>query len=263
MEASIPAPPRTWLAMSPARQSWLCIQVGSGSKGEGQSIHPRNPMWAPGPSLLHHCILQPQCPASGQHSCSRSVPPCALPAWSLPSFPSCCPHLTPGISSPAQTAMEVEAEGEDEEQRGRRLSDFYDIHQEIGRCGDGRRCGVWGPRETGSEARRARRAGAAAKPEPCPLPVSSPRGAFSYLRRVVERSSGLEFAAKFIPSQAKPKVSAWREARLLARLQHDCVLYFHEAFERRRGLVIVTELYPGTGGVGGVSWPELVLVTAS
>ncbi|VFV25138.1 speg complex locus [Lynx pardinus] len=100
----------------------------------------------------------------------------------------------------AQTAMEVEGAGEAEEQRGRRLSDFYDIHQEIG------------------------------------------RGAFSYLRRVVERSSGLEFAAKFIPSQAKPKASAWREARLLARLQHDCVLYFHEAFERRRGLVIVTEL---------------------
>ncbi|XP_058559900.1 striated muscle preferentially expressed protein kinase isoform X7 [Neofelis nebulosa] len=100
----------------------------------------------------------------------------------------------------AQTAMEVEGAGEAEEQRGRRLGDFYDIHQEIG------------------------------------------RGAFSYLRRVVERSSGLEFAAKFIPSQAKPKASAWREARLLARLQHDCVLYFHEAFERRRGLVIVTEL---------------------
>ncbi|KAL0624640.1 Striated muscle preferentially expressed protein kinase [Plecturocebus cupreus] len=100
----------------------------------------------------------------------------------------------------AQTAMEAEGVGEDEEQRGRRLSDFYDIHQEIG------------------------------------------RGAFSYLRRVVERSSGLEFAAKFIPSQAKPKASARREARLLARLQHDCVLYFHEAFERRRGLVIVTEL---------------------
>ncbi|KAM8900730.1 striated muscle preferentially expressed protein kinase isoform 1-T1 [Lycaon pictus] len=100
----------------------------------------------------------------------------------------------------AQTAMEVEGAGEAEGQRGKRLSDFYDIHQEIG------------------------------------------RGAFSYLRRVVERSSGLEFAAKFIPSQAKPKASAWREARLLARLQHDCVLYFHEAFERRRGLVIVTEL---------------------
>ncbi|KAM6178636.1 striated muscle preferentially expressed protein kinase isoform 3-T3 [Rhynchocyon petersi] len=101
---------------------------------------------------------------------------------------------------PVPTAMEVDGAGEEEEQRGRRLSDFYDIHQEIG------------------------------------------RGAFSYLRRVVERSSGLEFAAKFIPSQAKPKASARREARLLAQLQHDCVVYFHEAFERRRGLVIVTEL---------------------
>ncbi|XP_043850683.1 striated muscle preferentially expressed protein kinase isoform X2 [Dromiciops gliroides] len=100
----------------------------------------------------------------------------------------------------AQTSMEIEGGGEDEELRGRRLSDFYDIHQEIG------------------------------------------RGAFSYLRRVVERSSGLEFAAKFIPNQAKPKASARREAGLLARLQHDCVIYFHEAFERRRGLVIVTEL---------------------
>ncbi|KAJ8796415.1 hypothetical protein J1605_017885 [Eschrichtius robustus] len=116
----------------------------------------------------------------------------------------------------AQTAMEVEGVREDEEQRGRRLSDFYDIHQEIG------------------------------------------RGAFSYLRRVVERSSGLEFAAKFIPSQAKPKASAWREARLLARLQHNCILYFHEAFERRRGLVIVTELYPGTGWAGHSCTEELL-----
>ena len=139
--------------------------------------------------------------------------------------------------------MEVEGVGEDEEQRGRRLSDFYDIHQEIGRCGARRVCGVRGPREAGSEAQQ--------RPESHPLPVSLPRGAFSYLRRVVERSSGLEFAAKFIPSQAKPKASARREARLLARLQHDCVLYFHEAFERRRGLVIVTELYPGTDWAGG------------
>ncbi|XP_075386144.1 striated muscle preferentially expressed protein kinase isoform X2 [Tenrec ecaudatus] len=110
---------------------------------------------------------------------------------------SCKAELT--VQS-APTAMEVEGAGEDEEPRGRRLSDFYDIHQEIG------------------------------------------RGAFSYLRRVVERSSGLEFAAKFIPSRAKPKASARREAGLLARLQHDSVIYFHEAFERRRGLVIVTEL---------------------
>lgn len=113
------------------------------------------------------------------------------------------------------------------------------------------RCGVWclGAKKGWVCGREVWRVSVAAMPESHPLRLSSPRGAFSYLRRVVERSSGLEFAAKFIPSQAKPKASAWREARLLARLQHDCVLYFHEAFERRRGLVIVTELYPGTGWV--------------
>uniref|UniRef100_A0A6I8PC13 non-specific serine/threonine protein kinase n=1 Tax=Ornithorhynchus anatinus TaxID=9258 RepID=A0A6I8PC13_ORNAN len=100
----------------------------------------------------------------------------------------------------AQPALEAEGGEEEDQPRGNRLSDFYDIHQEIG------------------------------------------RGAFSYLRRVVERSSGLEFAAKFIPSRAKPKASALREAGLLSRLQHDHVLYFHEAFEKRRGLVLVTEL---------------------
>ncbi|XP_038625027.1 striated muscle preferentially expressed protein kinase [Tachyglossus aculeatus] len=100
----------------------------------------------------------------------------------------------------AQPALEAEGGEEEDQPRGSRLSDFYDIHQEIG------------------------------------------RGAFSYLRRVVERNSGLEFAAKFIPSRAKPKASALREAGILSRLQHDRVLYFHEAFEKRRGLVIVTEL---------------------
>lgn len=124
---------------------------------------------------------------------------------------------------------------------------------------------VWGVVSGGAKKgwvcdREVWRVRVAAMPESHPLRLPSPRGAFSYLRRVVERSSGLEFAAKFIPSQAKPKASAWREARLLARLQHDCVLYFHEAFERRRGLVIVTELYPGTGwGSRG----DLVLVTTN
>ena len=70
-------------------------------------------------------------------------------AESLPRPSSCPPHLTPGISSSAQTAMEVEGIGEDEEQRGRRLSDFYDIQQEIGRCGAQSGCGVWGPIELG------------------------------------------------------------------------------------------------------------------
>lgn len=99
----------------------------------------------------------PRLPLNGNHSPalhSRPRPPPApAPTFVLlfcvfrPSLPcpsSCPPHLTPGISSSAQTAMEVEGIREDEEQRGRRLSDFYDIQQEIGRCGAQSGCGVWG-----------------------------------------------------------------------------------------------------------------------
>lgn len=189
----------------------------------------------------------PDCASSSLNTSAWAAVVLLLSCLHLPHLSRLCPVpflLSPPdprtiVSFPAQTAMEIEGAGEDEEHRGRRLSDFYDIHQEIGRCG-ARRSQCWGPHGAGGSEMSCS--------DSCALsPSLLPRGAFSYLRRVVERSSGLEFAAKFIPSQAKPKASARREARLLARLQHDCVLYFHEAFERRRGLVIVTELYPGRG----------------
>lgn len=64
------------------------------------------------------------------------------------------------ISSLAQTAMEVEGVGEDEEHRGRRLSDYYDIHQEIGRCG-ARKNWLQGPEgDAGSEGGEGRRVSA-------------------------------------------------------------------------------------------------------
>lgn len=112
--------------------------------------------------------------SSNSTSFGRS--PCPPPSQFLPSFLSHPPQLTPSISSPAQTAMEVEGAGEDEEQRGKRLSDFYDIHQEIGRCGARRGCGVWGPSAAGSEGGRVWRARAAAMPESQRLPVSCTQG---------------------------------------------------------------------------------------
>nr|XP_020647830.1 striated muscle preferentially expressed protein kinase isoform X2 [Pogona vitticeps] len=71
------------------------------------------------------------------------------------------------------------------------------------------------------------------------------RGAFSYLRRVTEKSSGLAFAAKFIPCRAKAKKSARRELGILAQLDHERIVYFHDAFEKRNALVIVMELCTG------------------
>ncbi|XP_048341653.1 striated muscle preferentially expressed protein kinase isoform X2 [Sphaerodactylus townsendi] len=71
------------------------------------------------------------------------------------------------------------------------------------------------------------------------------RGAFSYVRRVTQKSSGLAFAAKFIPCRAKAKKSARRELGILAQLDHEHIVYFHDAFEKRNALIIVMELCTG------------------
>ncbi|XP_039210351.1 striated muscle preferentially expressed protein kinase isoform X3 [Crotalus tigris] len=71
------------------------------------------------------------------------------------------------------------------------------------------------------------------------------RGAFSYVRRVTQKSTGLAFAAKFIPCRAKAKKSARRELGILAQLDHERIVYFHDAFEKRNALIIITELCTG------------------
>lgn len=106
----------------------LTLREGDVSPGPGATRQTlRTPAQAPQPRLtflLLFCLFHPPCLA-----------------LSLPSSFCCLPHLTP-----VQTAMEVEGAGEAEEQRGRRLSDFYDIHQEIGRCGARRGRGAWEPK---------------------------------------------------------------------------------------------------------------------
>ncbi|XP_060117589.1 striated muscle preferentially expressed protein kinase isoform X2 [Heteronotia binoei] len=95
------------------------------------------------------------------------------------------------------------ARTEEESHTTRRLADYYDVHEEIG------------------------------------------RGAFSYVRRVTQKSSGLAFAAKFIPCRAKVKKSARRELGILAQLDHERIVYFHDAFEKRNAIIIVMELCTG------------------
>ncbi|XP_067399767.1 striated muscle preferentially expressed protein kinase [Emydura macquarii macquarii] len=68
------------------------------------------------------------------------------------------------------------------------------------------------------------------------------RGAFSYVRRVTEKSSGLDYAAKFIPCRAKAKQSARRELQILSQLDHERVVYFHDSFEKKNAIVIIMEL---------------------
>ncbi|XP_029941890.1 striated muscle preferentially expressed protein kinase [Salarias fasciatus] len=82
----------------------------------------------------------------------------------------------------------------------RRLTDYYDIHKEIG------------------------------------------RGAFSYVKRVSLKKGKTEFAAKFISARGKRKAVAIREMDLLSDLDNERILYFHDAFEKKNVVVLITEL---------------------
>ncbi|XP_067994905.1 striated muscle preferentially expressed protein kinase isoform X2 [Melanerpes formicivorus] len=109
---------------------------------------------------------------------------------------SCKAELVVRAAQPtADAAMEEEAL-----HKARRLTDYYDVHEEIG------------------------------------------RGAFSYLRRVTEKSSRHDFAAKFIPGRTKAKQSARRELHILSQLDHERIVFFHDAFEKKNAIIMVMEL---------------------
>ncbi|XP_040888475.1 striated muscle preferentially expressed protein kinase-like isoform X2 [Toxotes jaculatrix] len=111
---------------------------------------------------------------------------------------SCKAELT------VHTERKEEAEPMEDEgtilRKMRRLTDYYDIHKEIG------------------------------------------RGAFSYVKRVTEKKGKAEFAAKFISARGKRKALALREMDLLSELDHERILYFHDAFEKKDMVVLITEL---------------------
>ncbi|KAF7654307.1 hypothetical protein LDENG_00071770 [Lucifuga dentata] len=68
------------------------------------------------------------------------------------------------------------------------------------------------------------------------------RGAFSYVKRVTQKVGKMEYAAKFISTRAKKKASALREMNLLSKLDHERVVYFHDTFEKKNAVIIITEL---------------------
>ncbi|XP_075904711.1 striated muscle preferentially expressed protein kinase-like isoform X3 [Nelusetta ayraudi] len=68
------------------------------------------------------------------------------------------------------------------------------------------------------------------------------RGAFSYVKRVTEKNGKSDFAAKFVSARGRRKAAALREMELLSELEHERILYFHDAFEKKNVLVLITEL---------------------
>ncbi|XP_023786222.1 striated muscle preferentially expressed protein kinase [Cyanistes caeruleus] len=126
-------------------------------------------------------------PDSGVYTCT---------AKNLAGEVSCKAELLVRAAQPtADATME-----EDALHKARRLTDYYDVHEEIG------------------------------------------RGAFSYLRRVTEKSTRLDFAAKFIPGRTKAKQSARRELHILSQLDHERIVFFHDAFEKKNAVIMVMEL---------------------
>lgn len=78
------------------------------------------------------------------------------------------------------------------------------------------------------------------------------RGAFSYVKRVTEKNGKRDYAAKFVTSRGRRKAAALREMELLSELEHERILYFHDAFEKKNVLVLITELYPS-----GQTWSTI------
>ncbi|KAM3857113.1 striated muscle preferentially expressed protein kinase [Diretmus argenteus] len=117
-------------------------------------------------------------------------------------------NLTGAVSCKAELTVHTERKKaaepmEDEEtilRKMRRLTDYYDIHKEIG------------------------------------------RGSFSYVKRATQKKGKAEFAAKFISARGKRKASALREMGLLSGLNNNRILYFHDAFEKKNVVVLITEL---------------------
>lgn len=64
------------------------------------------------------------------------------------------------------------------------------------------------------------------------------------MKRAMLKSEKADFAAKFISARGKRKALALREMDLLSELDNNHILYFHDAFEKKNIVVLITELYP-------------------
>ncbi|KAJ8417627.1 hypothetical protein AAFF_G00224700 [Aldrovandia affinis] len=77
-------------------------------------------------------------------------------------------------------------------------------------------------------------------------------GQFAIVKRCREKSSGLDYAAKFIKKRQSrtsrrgvSREEIEREVQILQQLQHPNIVSLHEVYENRTDVVLVLELVPG------------------
>ncbi|PSN41146.1 Death-associated protein kinase 1 [Blattella germanica] len=72
------------------------------------------------------------------------------------------------------------------------------------------------------------------------------KGQFAVVRRCVEKSSGLQYAAKFMRKRrvhrGVPAEDIHREVNLLQQLNHPNIVKLHQVFDSRQEVVLVLEL---------------------
>ncbi|XP_077422199.1 striated muscle preferentially expressed protein kinase-like [Vanacampus margaritifer] len=134
-------------------------------------------------------ILNARTEHSGVYTCT---------AKNLAGSNSCKAELT--IHTEQKEAIEPMEDEGSILRKMRRLTDYYDLHKEIG------------------------------------------RGTFSYVKRVTEKNGKKDFAGKFASARGKRKTLVLREMRLLSELDHQRIIFLHDAFEKKNLVVLITEL---------------------
>ena len=70
------------------------------------------------------------------------------------------------------------------------------------------------------------------------------RGRFGIVHKCVHRINGLQMAAKYVRLRSRKKAETRQEVEMLLKVRgiSPNIIEFHDAFERGRNLIIVTEL---------------------
>lgn len=72
--------------------------------------------------------------------------------------------------------------------------------------------------------------------------VIVPRGKFGVVKKVKEKSTGTEYAAKFLKITKESREEVVAEMHIMNKLHSKRLIYLHDAYERPKEMIIVLEL---------------------